>query len=72
MGRRHPEVGVVARTEVEFFAGSGAIRSNVGNLLLYMKPHLDPAGSDLRRAMRLAHEVRARRITKGRIDTDSR
>lgn len=53
------------RTDLEFFDGTGGLRSNAEDLLKYMKAHVVPPETGLERAMRMAMKVRVPRGDDG-------
>lgn len=59
MTEGHNEHGnVVPLWDLPMFAGAGALRSNVEDLLTFLAANIGPAETQLERSMRVSHEVR--------------
>lgn len=60
MTRGHDQQSeVVPLWDLPTLAGAGALRSNMTDMLAFLAANVGPATSDLERAMRVTHEVRA-------------
>jgi CubicO group peptidase (beta-lactamase class C family) len=62
MAKGHNEAGAVVPywDLTDAIAGAGGLRSNMEDMLVYLRAQLGPADTDLERAMRLTHQVHHR------------
>ena len=60
LAKGHDQAGnVVSNWDLPTFAGAGALRSDVNDMLKFISANTGPAGSPLEEAMRDSHDVRA-------------